>query len=267
MGGAPARRARQLATSNTLVRGHYASVLTLGDTQYEDGAYEKFVASYDPSWGRVKSITKPAPGNHEYESSGATGYYRYFGRAAGDPRKGYYSFDVGRWHLIALNSNCSAVGGLWRRLAPGAVAAARPRGPSGGMHARLLAPPAVLVRVARERLDVQGVLASVVRRGRGRRPQRARPRLRAFRRADAEWRSRSPSWPPPVRRRLGRQGDAAVLDGPAQTARHEMRPVSACSADARRGRVRVAVPPVRGRVHGQRVHAVPLTVSAGRERP
>ena len=102
---------RQLATSTTLVRGHYVSVLTLGDTQYEDGAYEKFVASYDPSWGRVKSITKPAPGNHEYESSGATGYYRYFGRAAGDPRKGYYSFAVGRWHLIALNSNCSAVGG------------------------------------------------------------------------------------------------------------------------------------------------------------
>jgi hypothetical protein len=102
---------RQLATSNTLVRGRYAFVLALGDTQYEDGAYEKFVASYDQSWGRVKSITRPAPGNHEYESSGANGYYRYFGRAAGDPRKGYYSFDVGRWHLIALNSNCSAVGG------------------------------------------------------------------------------------------------------------------------------------------------------------
>jgi len=102
---------RQQATSNTLVRGRYASVLALGDTQYEDGAYEKFVASYNQSWGRVKSITRPAPGNHEYESSGATGYYRYFGRAAGDPRKGYYSFDVGRWHLIALNSNCSAVGG------------------------------------------------------------------------------------------------------------------------------------------------------------
>jgi acid phosphatase type 7 len=102
---------RQLATSNTLVRGHYAAVLTLGDTQYEDGAYEKFVASYDPSWGRVKSITKPAPGNHEYRSSGASGYFRYFGMAAGDPTKGYYSFDVGGWHMIALNSNCSEVGG------------------------------------------------------------------------------------------------------------------------------------------------------------
>jgi hypothetical protein len=104
-------RCRQRATSNVLVRGHYVAVLTLGDTQYENGTYSKFLASYRPSWGRVKSITRPAPGNHEYESSGATGYYRYFGAAAGDPAKGYYSFDIGRWHLIALNSNCSSVGG------------------------------------------------------------------------------------------------------------------------------------------------------------
>lgn len=102
---------RQRATSDLLVGAGYAAVLALGDIQYEDGAYSKFLASYDPSWGRVKSITKPAPGNHEYQTSGAAGYYQYFGAAAGDPAKGYYSFDLGGWHLVALNSNCSAVGG------------------------------------------------------------------------------------------------------------------------------------------------------------
>ncbi len=86
-------------------------MLLLGDNQYENGAYSKFLASYDPSWGRVKSITRPTPGNHEYQTAGAAGYYQYFGAAAGDPAKGYYSFDVGGWHLVALNSNCSAVGG------------------------------------------------------------------------------------------------------------------------------------------------------------
>jgi hypothetical protein len=102
---------RQKATSDLLVGAGYSAVLALGDIQYEDGAYSKFLASYDPSWGRVKSITKPAPGNHEYQTAGAAGYYQYFGAAAGDPTKGYYSFDLGGWHIVALNSNCAAVGG------------------------------------------------------------------------------------------------------------------------------------------------------------
>ena len=102
---------RQLATSDLLVGADYAAVLALGDIQYEDGTHSKFLASYDPSWGRVKSITKPVPGNHEYRNGSADGYYRYFGAAAGDPAKGYYSFDLAGWHLVALNSNCSAVGG------------------------------------------------------------------------------------------------------------------------------------------------------------
>ncbi len=102
---------RQRATSDLLVGAGYDAVLPLGDLQYENGAYAKFLASYDPSWGRVKSISKPVPGNHEYYSEGALGYYRYFGAAAGDPAKGYYSYDLGPWHVVALNSNCSAVGG------------------------------------------------------------------------------------------------------------------------------------------------------------
>jgi hypothetical protein len=102
---------RQLATSDLLVAGQYDGVLALGDTQYEDGAASKFSASYDPSWGRVKAVTRPAVGNHEYQTANAAGYYQYFGAAAGESVKGYYSFDIGDWHLIALNSNCSAVGG------------------------------------------------------------------------------------------------------------------------------------------------------------
>jgi hypothetical protein len=102
---------RQRATSDLLVAEKYRAVLALGDLQYEKGEEATFLASYDPTWGRVKAITKPVPGNHEYETRDAVGYYAYFGPAAGDPTRGYYSFDVGAWHLVALNSNCSAVGG------------------------------------------------------------------------------------------------------------------------------------------------------------
>ena len=102
---------RQFATSNLLVTGRYNAVLALGDNQYEQGEYQKFVESYGRSWGRVKRITHPVAGNHEYNTQRAEGYYRYFGAAAGNPDRGYYSFELGSWHLIALNSNCAAVGG------------------------------------------------------------------------------------------------------------------------------------------------------------
>jgi hypothetical protein len=102
---------RQLATSDLLVAGDYAAVLALGDLQYGDASYEGFLDSYDRSWGRVRSITRPVPGNHDYDVDGAAGYFRYFGAAAGDPEKGYYSYDLGGWHVVALNSNCAEVGG------------------------------------------------------------------------------------------------------------------------------------------------------------
>jgi hypothetical protein len=111
---------RQLAVSNLLVAGHFSAVLALGDTQYECGGLAAFQQSYDLSWGRVKSITHPVVGNHEYLTSGGTdcspnanaaGYFQYFGAAAGSASKSYYSFNVGAWHLIALNSNCSQAGG------------------------------------------------------------------------------------------------------------------------------------------------------------
>jgi Glycosyl hydrolase family 99/Calcineurin-like phosphoesterase len=87
------------------------AVLTLGDHQYPSGALADFEASYAESWGRYRDITFPVPGNHEYGTPGARGYYTYFGTRAGEPDKGYYSYDLGAWHLIALNSECQHVGG------------------------------------------------------------------------------------------------------------------------------------------------------------
>jgi hypothetical protein len=102
---------RHRQTSDLLVGRGFDAVLPLGDLQYNTGSLSAFQTYYDPTWGRVKGITHPVPGNHEYLTAGAAGYFAYFGSAAGDPAKGYYSFDLGAWHLIALNSNCGAVGG------------------------------------------------------------------------------------------------------------------------------------------------------------
>jgi Ca2+-binding RTX toxin-like protein len=102
---------RMRATSDLLLRTNLSAVLALGDLQYPNGSYGRFLASYDPSWGRVKGITHPVPGNHEYLTQGAADYFTYFGAAAGDPAAGYYGFDLGGWHLVALNSECDQVGG------------------------------------------------------------------------------------------------------------------------------------------------------------
>ncbi len=106
------------ATSDLVLELAPAAVLTLGDTQYESASYENFMASYDLSWGRFKDKTYPVIGNHEGESADAgQGYCEYFGAVANCNADGlqgdaaYYSFDVGLWHLIALNSNCAAAGG------------------------------------------------------------------------------------------------------------------------------------------------------------
>jgi acid phosphatase type 7 len=102
---------QQQATSDLLVGRPLSALLVLGDSQYEDGSLPYFWQFYDPTWGRFLDITHPAVGNHEYKTQDAQGYFQYFGARAGDPRTGYYSFDVGDWHLIALNSNCNKVGG------------------------------------------------------------------------------------------------------------------------------------------------------------
>jgi acid phosphatase type 7 len=125
-GGGTTNDCQMMSTSNLMLRGPLAAVLPLGDEQYGCGGYQAFLASYDPSWGRVKSLTHPAIGNHEYSTDGsgegstdcdttghAAGYFNYFGSAAGDPATGYYSYDLAGWHFIALNSNCSKSGGCY----------------------------------------------------------------------------------------------------------------------------------------------------------
>jgi acid phosphatase type 7 len=87
------------------------TVLTLGDNVYPDGTAANFEECYEPSWGEFEGRTEPVPGNHEYHTEGAAEYFDYFGEAAGDPGRGYYSYDLGSWHLVALNSNCGEIGG------------------------------------------------------------------------------------------------------------------------------------------------------------
>ncbi len=94
-----------------LLDGIPGTVYTLGDNAYESGTATEFANCYDPSWGRHKARTMPAVGNHEYNTPGASGYDDYFGAAAGDPTRGYYSYDLGAWHIVALNSMCENVGG------------------------------------------------------------------------------------------------------------------------------------------------------------
>jgi hypothetical protein len=107
-------RCAQQLTSDALLRMDLDAVLALGDIQYEDGQLGKFMQSFDPTWGRLKPLIRPAIGNHEYAVPGAAGYFDYFngvGRAggpAGTRGEGYYSFDLGRWHVVVLNSQCSA---------------------------------------------------------------------------------------------------------------------------------------------------------------
>jgi hypothetical protein len=110
---------RQMGTAGLLTG--VDAVLPLGDNQYNCGGGTAFAGSYDPSWGQFKAISHPVPGNHEYwTTSGsdcstqpdAAPYFRYFGAAAGDPTKGYYSYDLGSWHIIAMNSECGYVASI-----------------------------------------------------------------------------------------------------------------------------------------------------------
>jgi len=82
------------------------TVFAAGDLAYQLGTYEEFQKCYDPTWGRFKARTRPAPGNHEYNGSNVNGYFRYWGKQAGEPGKGYYSYDLGAWHIVVLNTNC-----------------------------------------------------------------------------------------------------------------------------------------------------------------
>ncbi len=104
-----ASRCRQSAVADAIAKSDPDSVWLLGDLQYASGALADFQNSFDESFGRFRPIWRPVVGNHEYVTPGASGYFDYFGKAAGARSRGYYSFDVGKWHVVALNSNCALV--------------------------------------------------------------------------------------------------------------------------------------------------------------
>lgn len=119
-GAGTATECHQRATSD-LLGANLAGILTLGDAQYACGGYAAYQQVFNPTWGRMKALVHPVLGNHDYrpgplagtdcDPAGLpSGYFRYFGAAAGDPSRGYYSFDIGAWHLIALNTNCGEIG-------------------------------------------------------------------------------------------------------------------------------------------------------------
>jgi acid phosphatase type 7 len=85
------------------------TVFTTGDNAYERGSAAEYANCYDPTWGQVKTRTRPTTGNHDYGTSGAAGYFGYFGSRAGTKGKGYYAYNLGSWRVYALNSNCGYV--------------------------------------------------------------------------------------------------------------------------------------------------------------
>jgi len=99
------------ATAALLDASPTAIVFADGDHAYGHATDNDFARSYDPTWGRAKLRTIPVIGRHDYDSLNAAGYFNYFGPAAGDPTKGYYSIDLGAWHIVSLNSLCTYVSG------------------------------------------------------------------------------------------------------------------------------------------------------------
>jgi acid phosphatase type 7 len=117
--GADPQQSNAAATRNVLRTVPGVPVLTLGDNVYADGTPSEFATCFAPTWGVELPRLKPSPGNHDYNTLGATGYYDYFGRLAGASNRGYHSYDVGDWHIVSLNSNIDAATGsvqeLWLR--------------------------------------------------------------------------------------------------------------------------------------------------------
>ena len=101
------------ATATVINNNPNATVFTLGDTAYSNGTASEFTNCYNPTWGQFKQRTRPMVGDHEYGTANASGYFNYFqsqlapfGPAATDPLRGYYSYDLGAWHVVVLNSSC-----------------------------------------------------------------------------------------------------------------------------------------------------------------
>ena len=153
--------------------------------RYENGTPDEFASCYEPTWGRHKARTRPAVGNHEYGTPGAGGYFAYFGAAAGEAGKGWYSYDLGAWHVVALNTNCTHVGGCqagseqerWLR-------ADLARKPRRCTVAYMHHPRVQLRQPARRQPGGRAAVARAAGRRRGAGAGGPRPRLRALRSPD-----------------------------------------------------------------------------------
>jgi 3',5'-cyclic AMP phosphodiesterase CpdA len=99
----------QANVANAMAKLKPDSVWLLGDIQYSRGRLAAFQESFGPAFEKLKPQWRPTPGNHEYYTAGATGYYDFFGKQAGPDRRGYYSFNLGKWHIVSLNSNCDVL--------------------------------------------------------------------------------------------------------------------------------------------------------------
>jgi len=99
------------ATANILARYPSATIAALGDLAYQHGTPEEFSQCYGPSWGKFKGRTKPTTGNHDEATKNAQGYWDFFGSRGGPYDRYYYSYDLGAWHVVVLNSDCWRVGG------------------------------------------------------------------------------------------------------------------------------------------------------------
>jgi hypothetical protein len=99
------------ATARLLAEHPTATIAALGDLAYQHGTTRDFERCFSPSWGRFRDRIRPTPGNHDHATKDAAGYVRYFGRRAGPPDEFRYSYNLGRWHVVVLDSDCWRVGG------------------------------------------------------------------------------------------------------------------------------------------------------------
>ena len=244
-------RARRTATrrrrrSSPRVPG---TIAVLGDIAYESGSRDDFATCFDPSWGALVPRIKAALGNHEYNTGTAAVAIDRFRL----PRNGWYSYALGTWHVIVLNSNCSKIGGCergspqWRWLRTDL--AAHP----ATLHARLLAPPPLQLGHPRLRCRVRAVLGSSRPRAGGCRPRGARPRLRAFRAGPGHpIVRRGYRWEEPL-------SDSAAATGQRGAQQHDLRRPQ---ADAPGRRLRLALHAgARRNLHRRGLGAVPVNPS------
>ena len=217
------------ATSNELLALHPSAIATLGDNQYDDASLAVFKASFDPTWGRVKAQIHPAEGNHEVQKDPkAGGYFGYFGAAAGNPGLGYYSYNIGTWHIVVLNSNCALIGGcgpgspeehwlsqdLFQHKTSCTLAYWH--------HPRWSSDPPV--RRARQQPHDGHHLAGPLWRGRRCRPQRPRPRPRTLRSPGSLGPPRRRVRHPRVRERNRRRPFSSTSPSASPTPRFSARP-------------------------------------------